>query len=118
MADPQNKRFTFAAPGALNVNVIGIDQESTLAFFVSGPNAIVDVVNDPDPAAGLLYTYSLWKGGADTGRRWYSNSISPLSAGRIRPAPLKLSGGQYQFRAMQTLGALTAVNLIVQLADR
>ena len=116
MDNPQNKRFTFVAPAALNVAVIGIDQESTLAFFVTGQNAILDLVNDPDPGAGLLYTYALWHGSTDTGKRWYSNSVSPLSAGRIRPAPLVLSGGQYQIRATQTLGAVAAVNIIVQLA--
>lgn len=111
---PLNKRFTVAAAAALNTNVIAVDQESTLNFWVSGPNVIMDVVNDPDPAAGLLYTISLWKGGQDTGLRWYSNSISPASAGRLRPTPVKLSGGQYQLRCMQTLGALTATAFIVQ----
>jgi len=117
MGDPVNKRFSTPGVGVLGVVQNAVDNETALAFFSTKPNAIIDFVNDPDPVAGDFYLIALWHGSTDTGKRWFSNSISPLSAGRIRPSPVKLSGGQYQIRITQTAGVAAIHNVLVQLAN-
>mgnify|MGYP001163034437 CR=1 FL=1 len=111
---PINKRFSTPGVGVIGVMQIAADNETTLPFFTTRPNAIIDIVNDPDPAAGDFFTIALWHGAVDTGLRWFTNSISPLSAGRIRPSPVKLSGGQYQLRITQTAGVAAVHNIVVQ----
>lgn len=114
---PTNKRFTTPGAGVIGTMQIAADDETTLNFFTTRPNAILDVVNDPDPAAADYYTIALWHGSMDTGKRWFSNAISPASAGRLRPSPVKLSGGQYQIRITQTAGVAAVHSIVIQLAN-
>lgn len=116
MAVPMLRRFSAVAPGALNVAVIATDDESTLAFFNPGNNVILDVVSDPQPAAGINHTVQLWKNGKDTGRRFYSTGLNPASAGRVAVGPIPLAPGNYQLRVIQTLGAFTAYNVVFKMA--
>ena len=111
------KRFSTPGVGVLGVVQNAVDNETALAFFSTKPNSIIDFVNDPDAAAGDFYLIALWHGSVDTGKRWFSNSISPLSAGRIRPSPVALSGGQYQIRITQTLGVAAIHNVLIQFAN-
>jgi len=114
---PTNKRFSTPGVGVVGIPQIATDNETTLNFFTTKPNAILDVVNDPDAAAGDYYTIALLHGSIDTGKRWFSNSISPLSAGRLRPSPVKLSGGQYQLRVTQTVGVAAIHHIVIQFAN-
>lgn len=113
---PVNKRFSTPGVGVVGVVQVANDNETLLNFFSTGPNVILDIVNDPDPAAGDAYTIALWNGGKDTGKRWFSGGISPLTAGRIRPSPVKLAGGQYQIRITQTAGVAAIHNVVMQFA--
>ncbi|GAI56431.1 unnamed protein product [marine sediment metagenome] len=114
---PSNKRFTTPGVGVIGVMQIALDDETALPFFTTKPNAILDIVNDPDPAANDYYIVALWHGSRDTGKRWFSNSISPLSAGRIRASPVKLSGGQYQLRITQTAAVAAVHSIVIQFAS-
>jgi hypothetical protein len=114
---PIIRRFTRAAPGALNVFAFATDDETALTFVrISKNNTMLDVVSAPQPAAGINYTIQLWKNGVDTGRRFYSVTIDPASAGRIAVGPISLSAGDYYFNVSQTLGALAAYSFIIKLA--
>ena len=117
MSAPMIKRFTRALPAALGAFVFATDDETGLVFLrVNGSNAIIDVVNSPDPAAGLTYQINIWKNGVDTGRRWFSEAMSPASAGRMSMGGIALSQGDYYFSVAQTAGALTATSFIIKLS--
>ena len=114
---PMIRRFTRVAPGALNVFALATDDETGLTFIrVSGGNAILDVVSSPQNAAGINHTVNILKNGIDTGRRLYSTSLDPASAGRMAIGPIALSPGDYSFNIAQTLGALTAYSFQVKFA--
>lgn len=118
MAAPIFRRFTRAAPAALDVFAFCTDDVSALTFYqLAGPNALLDLVNDPDPAAGLRYQVSLFRNSLDTGRSWFSNSLSAASAGRVAVGPVDIKGpSQIQLNVAQRAGALTAQSFVVKLA--
>ena len=119
MGAPIIRRFNRAAPAALNVFQICLDQETGLGqtLMTNIPNAILDIVNSPDPAAGLTYQTNLWKGGKDQGMRFYSEALSAVSAGRQAIGPIDVTKmGVLQFWNAQTLGAVAAYNFIVKFA--
>jgi hypothetical protein len=118
MAVPMLRRFSIVAPGALNTDVVATDDETALAFFNPGTNVILDLVSDPQPAAGINHTVALWKNGTDTGRRFYSTGLNPASAGRVAVGPIPLTPGNYQLRIRQTLGALTAYNCVFKFSAK
>jgi hypothetical protein len=72
----------------------------------------------PAPAAGLLYQINILKNGVDTGKRVYSITIDPATAGRVAVGPLSLSPGDYYFNVAQTLGGLAAYSFIVKFATQ
>jgi len=116
-AVPLIRRFTRAAPGALDTFALAVDEETGLTFIrITSPNVILDMVNDPNPAAGARYEIRIIKGGIDTGRRIYSLSIDPMSAGRIAVGPITLGPGDYSFSVAQRAGALAAYSFIVKFA--
>lgn len=111
------RRFTAAAPAALNVFAASTDDVTSQTFYTLGENnAILDLVTDPTPAAGLTYQISLFKNGIDTGRAFFSSSLNSTSAGRVSVGPIPISPGNIQFQTKQTAGALTAFSFIVKLA--
>lgn len=80
---PLTRRYTRAAPGALDVFANATDDITAQAFArIPAPNSILDMLNDPDPAAGLRYEIQLLKEGIQTGRGFFTNSMSAASAGR------------------------------------
>jgi len=114
---PTLRRFTRAAPGALAVFAFATDDETGLTFVrITGKNAVVDVVSDPAPAAGIGYQINLWKNGVDTGKRIFSRSIDPASAGRVSVGPIGLGPGDYYFNVAQVLGGLAAYSFVVKFA--
>lgn len=79
-------------------------------------NVILDMLNDPQPAAGLRYEFRIFKNGLDTGRAMFSDSLNPNSAGRMSVGPLSVSAGQLSISCAQRLGALTINSVIVKFA--
>lgn len=117
MALPIQRRYTLAAPAALNVFGNMTDDRTTQAqFTLLGNNEIMDFVNDPDPAAGLRYEFRLLKNGQETPVGIFSTSISPTTAGRVAVGPISMSPGQYIWSGAQRAGALTATSILVKYA--
>lgn len=114
---PVIRRYTLAAPAALNTfNNLTDDVTGQPPFTLFAPNAIQDIVNDPDPAAGLRYEFRLLKNGAETQVKVFSSAISPATAGRVAVGPINMSVGQYIWSGAQRAGALTATSVIVKYA--
>jgi len=114
---PIIRRYTLALPTALN-NFLPMTDDITQLTFQNLPqvNSIVDMLNDPQPAAGLRYEFRIFKNGLDTGRAVFSDSMNPASAGRIAIGPLDMAPGQLSFQAAQRLGAFAATSIIVKFA--
>ena len=114
MSVPLTRRFTRAAPGALNVFAYATDDETGLTFIrVTKATRIVGIVSSPQNAAGVNHQVNLQKGGIDTGRRFYSTALDPAQIGRVAFQPINLSPGDYFFSVSQTLGALGAYSFEV-----
>ncbi|MCI0527892.1 MAG: hypothetical protein L0Y56_10690 [Nitrospira sp.] len=112
---PLVRRFTRALPAALDTFANATDDITGLTFVkIAQKNKIVDMVNDPDPAAGLRYENQFTKEGIQTGRGFFSTSLSSASAGRIDPGGINLSMGNYFFSVAQRAGALAAYSFIVK----
>lgn len=112
---PVARRYTLAAPAALNTFGNLTDDVTTQApftLFVS--NELKDIVNDPDPAAGLRYEFRLTKNGNETPVKVFSSAISPTTAGRVAFGPVDMSVGQYIWTGAQRAGALTATSVLVK----
>lgn len=115
---PLIRRYTRAAPAALNTFAFATDDVTALTFTrIPAPNQILDMVNDPDPAAGLTYIIEVTKEGVPTGRRIPTTGISPASAGRIAVGPVGLSPANYGYSVAQSAGALTATSFVVKYAN-
>ncbi|MEM2695975.1 MAG: hypothetical protein QXU09_03465 [Thermoproteota archaeon] len=115
MSVPILRRFTGTIT-ATGQWVTMTDDETGLPFFDTTANVILDVVNDPDPAAGNRYVIALFSGSIDTGVRFYSTAMSPASAGRVAVGPIQLKGGQYQLKVMQTAGTAANYSIVVKFA--
>ena len=114
MAVPVVRRYTLAAPAALNVFGNLTDDVTTVAtFLILSNNQIQDIVNDPDPAAGLRYEFVLNKNGMQTPVSVFSTSISPTTAGRMSYSA-SMSAGNYIWTGAQRAGALAATSIIVK----
>ena len=114
---PLIRQYNVAAPAALNTFAFATDDVTSLTFTrIPTQNQLLDMLNNPDPAAGLTYTIELMKEGISTGRRFMSASLSPASAGRIAVGPIGLSPANYNYNVAQTAGALTATKFIVKYA--
>ena len=115
MAVPVQRRYTLAAPAALNVfGNLTDDITAQAPFLILGQNVLLDIVNDPDPAAGLRYEFVLTKNGQETPVRAFSSSISPTTAGRTAIGPVTMTSGNYIWRGAQRAGALTATSMVVK----
>ena len=109
------QRTYLGTPAALNAPVFMVDQQTLQNNFLTlTPNVLQDVVNNPDPAAGLLYSFTLVKNGNATAVRAFSSAISPTTAGRVPIGPVNMSSGSYQWQLTQTAGAVTATTILVR----
>lgn len=117
MGLPVIRRYTLAAPAALNVfGNLTDDVTGLTSFLLLGKNGILDMVNDPDPAAGLRYEFVLNKNGLQTPVTAFSSAMSPTTAGRTAIGPISMSAGNYIWSGAQRAGALTATSVIVKYA--
>jgi len=112
---PIQRRYTRAAPGALNVDALATDDDTAQAVQqLNDDNEIVDLFSAPQPAAGVNYEMRLLKNNVQTGRTFFSVAVDPGSAGRSDIGPLPLSKGQIAWAVRQVLGALTAYSFVVK----
>lgn len=112
---PQQRRYTRALPGALNVDAAATDDDSGQAFqMINQDNEILDIFSDPAPGAGILYQIRLLKNNVQTGRTYFSGALNTASAGRSDIGPVALSPGQISYMVRQTLGALAIYNFVVK----
>lgn len=117
MVLPVQRRYSLAAPAALNVfNNLTDDETGQAQYLILGSNTLLDIVNDPDPAAGLRYEFVLLKNGNQTPVRAFSTTISPTTAGRTAIGPVNMTAGQYIWSGAQRAGALTATSIVVKYA--
>lgn len=115
---PVVRRYTLAAPAALDVfNNLTDDITTQAPFTLFRNNEIQDIVNDPDPAAGLRYEFRLLKDGNETPVKVFSTTISPATQGRVAYGPVNMSVGQYIWTGAQRAGALTATSIAVRYAQ-
>ena len=109
------QRTYLASPVALNAPVFAVDQQSLQNNFLTlTPNTLQDLVNNPDPAAGLLYTYTLFKNGNSTAIRAFSAASSAQTSGRVPVGIVSMSSGSYQWSVTQNAGAVTPVTILVR----
>jgi len=114
MAFPVQRTYT-ATPAALATPIFMTDNQSQQTIFtILAPNQLQDLVMNPDPAAGLLYTFTLFKNGNSTPVIAASPAMSPTTQGRVPIGPVNLSPGQYQWSLVQTLGAATAQTILAR----
>lgn len=111
-------QINFAAPGALNTDVVGTDADTGIDQFTPlQRNFISDVQHVLDPGAGL--TYTLFVSRLNFRRAAIGRTANFLTTfnGELRPGfPKQLNPGFMQFREQQNAGALTAQNYIVTTA--
>lgn len=113
---PLIRRYTRAAPAALNTFALATDNYSSLTFTkIPTQNVILDVINSPDPAA-LTYEIRLLKEFQETARSFFSEQLNPASAGRVAVGPIGISPANYAYNVQQTAGALTAYSFAVKYA--
>jgi len=110
------QQINFAPPTGLNIDTTGSDALTGITnFVVAQPNFIVDILNSPDPAAGL--NYQLFTKRSDNTKRFAGVSQNFLQAfnGRIRPRfPAHVAAGTLLWIEDQILGAtMTAQNYVV-----
>ena len=111
-------QINFAAPAALNTDVVGVDQDTGVNFFQPrGPNTLLDVKHTADPAAGLLFTVFIRRQQLSRARIGTTGDFLVAFNGRIRPnMPKAIRAGFYQWVEQQNAGALTLQNYIITLA--
>jgi len=114
MAFPIQRTY-FATPLALNTNVFMTDTETNQTIFtILASNQLQDLVMNPDPGAGLLYNFTLFKNGNSTPVRASSPAMSPTTQGRVPIGPVNMSPGQYQWGMQQSAGALTIQTILAR----
>ena len=114
MAFPVQRTYT-ATPAALATPIFMTDNQSQQTIFtILAPNQLQDLVMNPDPAAGLLYTFTLFKNGNSTPVIAASSAMSPTTQGRVPIGPVNMSAGQYQWSMVQDAGAATIQTILAR----
>lgn len=112
------QQVNFAAPGALNADVVGTDADTAeTSFSPRAANVLADLKHTADPAAGLLYTLFVRRQNLSRNRIGMTGDFLIGFNGRIRPnMPKRLNPGFFQWVEQQNAGALTAQNYLVTYA--
>jgi hypothetical protein len=108
-------QINFAAPGALNTDVVGTDSDTGInQFNLVQPNIIADIQHTVDPAAGLVYTLFVRRLNFQrTALGRTPNFLTTFTGERRSGMPKALRAGFMQFAEQQNAGALTAQNYII-----
>ena len=108
-------QINFAAPAALNADVVGADSDIGITQFnLLNPNVVTDIQHTIDPAAGL--TFTLFSRRFNFVRKALGRTPNFLTTfdGESRSGmPIGLKAGFVQFVEQQNSGALTAQNYII-----
>lgn len=108
-------QMNFAAPGALNVDVLGAESSIGLTQFeILRKNIITDIQNQLDPAAGL--TYTLFTRRLNNIRKQLgvtANFLTSFQGDQRSNMPIGLGTGLVQFVEQQNAGALTLQNYLI-----
>ena len=108
-------QFNFAAPAALNADVLGAESTIGLTQFeILQKNIITDIQNQLDPAAGL--TYTLFTRRLNNIRKQLgvtANFLTTFNGAKRSNMPIGLGTGLVQFVEQQNAGALTAQNYLI-----
>ena len=118
MGVPIIRRFTLANT-TVNTSAFATDDLSGLTTLSLPKGAtILDIVGDVDgiPAYPGVQV-ELYKNSIATGRAFYSQSMSPASAGRINVGPIPISAGNIMFRCTPTLATSLRYNFLVKLSQ-
>jgi len=111
-------QFNFAAPGALNTDVVGTDDDTgTNQFSPRNVNAITDITNVLDPAAGLTFALFVRRLAGARARLGAASNFLTTLVGTKAGFPKGLAPGFFQLVEQQTLGALTAQQYSVTFAQ-
>jgi hypothetical protein len=116
---PIQRRMSKPNAGTVNVQELMTDDITGLTFVqLNRNNTLLDLYNDPDAAASVLYTYELFKNSISTGRNFFSSAMSTTSAGRAAIGPISLNPGQLQMGSTQTAGtAVASSNIVLKFAN-
>jgi len=115
MVAPIFQRWTRILPVALDVFIPATEDVTTDTFYNNvGPNELLDMVNDPNPAATLRYEIDMFRNGLDTGRHFFTGAMDLTSAGRPSLGPVDVQPGNISFRVAQRFGAVAATSFLVK----
>jgi len=114
MGAEESRVIEFAAPGSLDLAVLGTDSKTGQGFFNLGTiNALIRALEDLAQGDTRTYEYRVERDGYLI-RSLYSEEVKRELQGPIWPGfPLNLTPGQYQLRMLQltTGGGLAAREL-------
>ena len=116
---PIQRRMSKPNAGTVNVQELMTDDITGLTFVqLNRNNTLLDLYNDPDAAASVLYTYELFKNSISTGRNFFSSAMSTTSAGRAAIGPIGVKPGQLQMGSTQTAGtAVASSNIVIKFSN-
>lgn len=117
--EPIQRRMSKPNAGTVQVQELMTDDITLLTFIqLSIQNTILDIYNDPDPAATVRYTDELFKNSISTGRNFFSSAMSTTSAGRAAIGPIGVKPGQLQMGSTQTAGtAVASSNIVIKFSN-
>jgi hypothetical protein len=109
------QQVNFAAPAALNADVVGTDADTGVNQFIPrAPNVLLDIKHDKDPAATISYTLYIRRQNLSRTRIGVTADFLTTFNGQVRPnMPRGVNPGFFQWVEQQTAGALTAQNYLV-----
>lgn len=119
-SNPIQRRYTSALPAALGAITNVTDDITTQATnFTSLDNAVVDIINDPQPGAGVRYEIRLLIDDVDSGRAFFTDQLNPATEGRLKIVQINTTGlkvagnSRIQWQVIQRAGALAATSFVV-----
>jgi len=104
MGAEETRQITFAAPGALDTDVLGVDGQTGETFFkLATINSIIRAIEDQLQAATPVYIYRIERDGYLI-RTLHSSLVKAEIQGPVFPGfPLNLTPANYQIRMQQTV---------------
>jgi hypothetical protein len=105
----------FAAPGALDAEVVGSERSTAIQTFnFLTPTRIVSAIHETDPAATISYDLGVRRGTSTIVISSTPDMLRSNNQGvglRAGFPTMPIAPGQFQFVIIQRVGALTATNV-------